>query len=48
MRDPETDAFAKSTIFTVEPRSAKAFLVAVGCTVVPWVLRWAIGYVESG
>ena len=48
MRKPETGAFAKTTIFAVEPRSAKAFLVAVGCTVVAWGLRWAIGYVEPG
>src|SRR4029077_20799955 len=47
MRKPETGAFAKTTFF-VEPRSAKAFLVAVGCTVVAWGLRWAIGYVEPG
>jgi PAS domain S-box-containing protein len=48
MREPETEAFAKSTIFAVEPRSAKAFLVAMGCTVVAWVVRWAIGYVGPG
>jgi PAS domain S-box-containing protein len=48
MREPDAHAFAKSTIFDVEPRSAKAVLVAVGCTVVAWVVRWAIGYAGPG
>jgi PAS domain S-box-containing protein len=48
MPEPETGAFAKSTIFAVEPRSAKAFLVAVGCTAAAWVVRWAIGFVGPG
>jgi PAS domain S-box-containing protein len=48
MREPETGVFAKSTIFAVEPRSAKALLVAVGCTIAAWGLRWAIGFVEPG
>jgi PAS domain S-box-containing protein len=48
MREPDTEVLAKSTMFAVEPRSVKAFLIAVGCTGVAWGLRWAIGYVEPG
>jgi hypothetical protein len=48
MQKPETEALARPAIFSIEPRSWKAFLVAVGCTVVAWGVRWAIGYVGPG
>src|SRR5882757_3846665 len=48
MLKPESEALARPAIFAVEPRSWKAFLVAVGCTGVAWAMRWAIGYVEPG
>src|SRR4051812_2741840 len=48
MQEPDAHVFVKSAISTVESRWAKALLLALGCTVVALVLRWAIGYVEPG
>ena len=48
MQTPETDTLAKSTIASVKPRSAKAFVVAIGCTGIAWAVRWAIGYIGPG
>jgi PAS domain S-box-containing protein len=48
MLEPDAQPIAKSTIFPVEPRSVKAILVALGCTVVALVVRGAVGYVEPG
>ena len=48
MQNSETDTLAKSTILTVDPRSAKAVLVAVGCTVAALAARWIIGYIGPG
>jgi len=48
MQNSETDTLAKSTILTVDPRSAKAVLVAIGCTVAALAARWAIGYMGPG
>jgi len=48
MLKPESETLARPAIFAVEPRSWKAFLVAVGCTGVAWAMRWAIGYIGPG
>jgi PAS domain S-box-containing protein len=45
MWEPNT-ATAKATLVSAEPR--KVILVAVGCTVAAWGLRWVIGFVEEG